>query len=226
MRLGRILAATLPEEPEVFGLLALMEIQASRLSARETQEGEFIPITEQNRARWDRLLIQRGLSALARAEALGGADGPYALQAALGACHARAARPEETDWAGMTALYDRLLAVAPSPIVALNRAIACSMAFGPDAGLADLQTLEAAPALRSYAPLPAARAHMLFRAGRFEAARAAFESAAALSANSREKAFLLKRARECGDVIQESVGQEPVGQTAGDRESGDREAGS
>ncbi|HEY4252131.1 MAG TPA: DUF6596 domain-containing protein [Roseomonas sp.] len=197
-RLGRILAGLTPEEPEVFGLLALMEIQASRLAARTAPDGSSLSLAEQNRARWDQLLIRRGLAALARAEALGGAQGPYALQAALAACHARARRMEDTDWRRMAALYDTLREVMPSPVVDLNRAVAHSMAFGPEAGLALVEEIAQAAALRNYAPLPAARGDFLFRAGRLAEARAQFEQAAALSRNAREKAFLLARAAACG----------------------------
>ena len=196
-RLGRILAGLMPDEPEVLGLLALMEIQASRLAARTAPDGAFIPITAQNRARWDRLLIGRGFTALARAKALGGADGPYALQAALAACHARAPRAEDTYWAEIAALYDRLRVVRPSPVVDLNRAIAHSMAFGPEAGLVLLDTLDRADALAGYAPLPAARGDMLFRAGRLAEAKEAFTGAAALTRNARERDFLLGRAAAC-----------------------------
>lgn len=196
-RLGRILAGLMPDESEVHGLLALMEIQASRLRARTGPDGAFVPITQQNRANWDQLLIRRGLNALAQAEALGGADGPYALQAALAACHARARRAEETDWPRIAALYDRLREVMPSPVVDLNRAVAHSMAFGPEAGLALVDQLADAAALRNYAPLPAARADFLFRAGRLSEAKAAFETAAALTRNERERAFLLERAAAC-----------------------------
>jgi RNA polymerase sigma factor (sigma-70 family) len=195
-RLGRILAGLAPDEPEVFGLLALMEIQASRLAARLGADGSPIPLTEQNRARWDPLLIRRGLAALSRAEALGGAAGPYALQAALAACHARARRAEETDWRRISALYDVLRLVMPSPVVDLNRTVAHSMAFGPEAGLALLDEIDLA-ALRHYAPLPAARGDFLFRAGRLTEAKVQFEHAARLSRNGREKAFLLGRAAAC-----------------------------
>ncbi|PXA84541.1 RNA polymerase subunit sigma-24 [Nostoc sp. 3335mG] len=197
-RLGRILAGLAPDEPEVHGLLALMEIQASRLAARSAPDGGFVPITEQDRGRWDRLLIQRGLAALARVEALGGTDGPYALQAALAACHARAATAADTNWHRIAGLYDRLLEVMPSPIVDLNRAVAHSMAFGPEAGLALLDALAEAETLRGYAPLPAARGDFLFRAGRLVEAREAFDAAAALTRNVRERAFLLARAEACG----------------------------
>jgi RNA polymerase sigma factor (sigma-70 family) len=196
-RLGRILTRLAPDEPEVFGLLALMEIQASRLAARVNADGSAVPLTEQNRTRWDQLLIRRGLGALARARALGGARGFYALQAAIAACHARARKAEETDWEGMAALYDALREVAPSPIVDLNRAVAHSMAFGPEEGLKLIDEIADAAALRNYAPLPAAKGDFLFRAGRLAEARAEFEQAAELSRNAREKAFLLKRAAEC-----------------------------
>lgn len=196
-RLGRILAGLMPDEPEVFGLLALMEIQASRLATRTGPDGAFIPLTEQNRARWDQMLIRRGFLALQRAENLGGADGPYALQAALAACHARARKAEDTDWQKIAALYDTLRAVMPSPVVDLNRAVAHSMAFGPDAGLALIDATDQ-EALRTYAPLHAARGDFLFRAGRFTEAKIEFERAADLSRNTREKAFLLARAAACG----------------------------
>lgn len=197
-RLGRILVRLAPDEPEVFGLLALMEIQASRLAARTAADGAPIPLTEQNRARWDQMLIRRGLAALKRAEVLGGADGPYALQAALAACHARARRAEDTDWKRMAALYDRLSGVMPSPVVDLNRAVAYSMAFGPEAGLVLIDQIAEAAALRNYAPLPAARGDFLFRAGRLAEAREQFERAAGFSRNAREKEFLLGRAAACG----------------------------
>ncbi|KRC82267.1 RNA polymerase sigma factor [Sphingomonas sp. Root241] len=197
-RLGRILAALMPEDPEVSGLLALMEIQASRLSARTGPDGALLTLTEQNRARWDQLLIRRGLDALARAEALGGADGPYALQAALAACHARARTAVDTDWPHIAALYDRLRVVMPSPVVDLNRAVAHSMAFGPEAGLRLVDEIADAAALRNYAPLPAARGDFLFRAGRLAEARSEFEAAASLTRNAREAAFLLARANACG----------------------------
>ena len=151
-RLGRILAGLAPDEPEVFGLLALMEIQASRLAARTAPDGSLVPLTEQNRARWDQLLIRRGLAALERAEALGGADGPYALQAALAACHARARKAEDTDWKRIAALYDRLGEVMPSPVVDLNRAVAHSMAFGPEAGLTLVDEIAQAAALAQLRP--------------------------------------------------------------------------
>jgi RNA polymerase sigma factor (sigma-70 family) len=205
-RLGRVLAGLTPEDApenaEVFGLLALMEIQASRLSARIGPDGALVPLTEQNRARWDQLLIRRGLDALARAEALGGPEasdrGPYALQAALAACHARARLAADTDWPRIAALYDQLRTVAPSPVVDLNRAIAHSMAFGPETGLRLLDEIAGDDALRHYAPLPAARGDFLFRAGRLAEARCEFEAAAKLTRNARESAFLLARADACG----------------------------
>ncbi len=199
-RLGRILAGLMPEDGEVLGLLALMEIQASRLKARTGPDGAAIPVTEQDRARWDYLLIRRGLDALARAEALGPKEedvGPYVLQAALAACHARARRAAETDWPRIAALYDRLRVVAPSPVVDLNRAIAHSMAFGPEAGLRLVDEIGAAAALRHYAPLPAARGDFLFRAGRLAEARSEFQAAATLTRNVQERVFLLARADAC-----------------------------
>ena len=199
-RLGRILAGLMPEDAEVLGLLALMEIQASRHRARSGPDGALIPLTEQDRARWDHLLIGRGLDALARAEALGpkvGDVGPYVLQAALAACHARARRAADTDWPRIAALYDRLRVVAPSPVIDLNRAIAHSMAFGPEAGLRLVDEIADAGALRDYAPLPAARGDFLFRAGRLAEARSEFKAAATLTRNARERAFLLARADAC-----------------------------
>ena len=195
-RLGRMLARLMPEDPEVFGLLALMEIQASRLAARIGPDGALIPITKQDRARWDRLLIQNGLAALDRAEALGG-GGPYALQAALAACHARARTAAVTDWHRIAALYDRLRTVMPSPVVDLNRAVAHSMAYGPETGLLLLADIANAATLRNYAPLPAARGDFLFRCGRLAEARTEFEAAARLTRNAREAAFLLARAGAC-----------------------------
>jgi RNA polymerase sigma factor (sigma-70 family) len=201
-RLGRILAGLVPEDAEVLGLLALMEIQASRLGARTGPDGAFIPLTEQDRAHWDQLLIRRGLDALARAEALATTDGdkrgPYGLQAALAACHARAHRAADTDWSRIAALYDRLRIVMPSPVVDLNRAIAHSIAFGPEAGLRLVDEIADIEALRHYAPLPAARGDFLFRAGRLAEARPEFEAAARLTRNAREAAFLLARADACG----------------------------
>jgi predicted RNA polymerase sigma factor len=197
-RLGRILAGLMPDEPEVHGLLGLMEIQASRLNARTDPDGTPILLPDQNRARWDQLLIRRGFAALVRAEALGGAEGPYALQAAIGACHARSRNGADTDWARIAGLYDRLSQALPSPVVELNRAIAYSMAFGPDAGLAQLAEIESVLALRDYPPLPAAKGDFLFRAGRPADAKAEFERAASLTRNEGERAFLLRRAAACG----------------------------
>jgi RNA polymerase sigma factor (sigma-70 family) len=196
-RLGRILASLMPHEPEVFGLLALMELQASRLIARTATDGSPIPLTEQDRSRWDQLLIRRGLAALKRVEALGGAKGPYALQAALAACHARARRAEETDWKRIAGLYDALRQVMPSPVVDLNRAVAYSMAFSLEAGLALLGEIEQTKAMQGYAPFPAAKGDFLFRMGRLAEAMIEFERAAALSRNERERAFLLRRAAAC-----------------------------
>ncbi|MFC3162777.1 RNA polymerase sigma factor [Ciceribacter thiooxidans] len=198
MRLCRILSGLVPDEPEVHGLLALMELHASRFPARTGADGAPVMITEQNRARWDRLLIQHGLAALGRAERLGGADGPYALQAAIVACHARAPRAEATGWRQIAALYDRLSRVMPSPVVDLNRAIAHSMAFGPETGLELLAPLEAEPALQGYAGMPAARGDFLLRAGRRAEAKAAFEKAARLAGNAAERRFLTARAAACG----------------------------
>jgi RNA polymerase sigma factor (sigma-70 family) len=195
-RLGRILAGLMPDEPEVLGLLALMEIQASRLAARAGPDGALLTLIEQDRARWDQLLIRRGLDALARAEALGD-DGPYVLQAALAACHARARKAVDTDWPRIAALYDRLCVVMPSPVVDLSRAVAHSMAFGPEAGLALVDAIADAEALRNYAPLPAARGDFLFRAGRLAEARGEFEAAARLTRNEREAAYLRARADAC-----------------------------
>jgi predicted RNA polymerase sigma factor len=187
----------MPEDAEAFGLLALMEIQASRLAARLGPGGELVPLAAQDRTRWDQLSIQRGLEALARAEALGG-GGAYVLQGALAACHARARSAAETDWVSISALYDRLCVVAPSPVVELNRAIAHSMAFGPEAGLVLLEAIADDPALRGYAPLPAARGDCMFRAGRLAEARDAFETAAKLTRNAAEAEFLKARAAACG----------------------------
>jgi RNA polymerase sigma factor (sigma-70 family) len=196
LRLGRVLAELAPGEPEVHGLVALMEIQASRLRARVGPAGEPILLLDQDRARWDWLLIQRGLAALARAEALGGALGPYALQAAIAACHARARTPEQTDWVRICALYDALAQLAPSPVVELNRAVALAMAFGPEAGLELVDQLAAVPALKSYHLLPSVRGDLLARLGRAEEARQELERAAELASNQRERALLLARAEK------------------------------
>jgi RNA polymerase sigma factor (sigma-70 family) len=194
LRLGRILAELVPGEPEVHGLVALMEIQSSRSRARVGPSGEPVLLLEQNRARWDQLLIRRGLAALERAEALGGALGPYALQAAIAACHARARTAEETDWVRITALYDALAGLTPSPIVELNRAVAVSMAFGAAAGLQLIDALTTEPALKNYHLLPSVRGDFLVKLGRFDEARAEFERAASLTRNAREHTLLLERA--------------------------------
>lgn len=197
LRLGRVLAGLMPQEPEVHGLVALMEIQASRAHARTGPGGEPILLLEQDRARWDRLLIRRGLAALERAVRLGGAQGPYALQAAIAACHARALNAADTDWARIAALYDALAARVPSPVVELNRAVAHAMAYGPQAGLDLADALADAPALRNYHLLPSVRADLLRRLGRFDEARPEFERAAALTRNVRERELLLARAAAC-----------------------------
>jgi predicted RNA polymerase sigma factor len=198
LRLGRILAGLAPAEPEVHGLVALMEIQASRLRARTGPSGEPILLMEQDRSRWDHLLVRRGLTALTRAEALereaGGALGPYALQAAIAACHARARAPAETDWKRIAALYDGLAQLTPSPVVELNRAVAVTMAYGPEEGLALVDAIAAEPALRGYHLLPSVRGDFLEKLGRFDEARSEFERAASLTRNSREIRLLLDRA--------------------------------
>jgi len=197
LRLGRILAELIPTEPEVHGLVALMEIQASRLGARVGSGGEPILLLDQDRARWDRLLIRRGLAALERAERLGGALGPYALQAAIAACHARATTATDTDWPRIVALYDAVVQLAPSPVVELNRAVAVGMAFGPAAGLDLVDALVTEASLASYHLLPAVRGDLLRKLGRYEEARAEFERAASLTENARERELLLRRAAEC-----------------------------
>ncbi len=197
LRLGRILAGLAPKEPEVHGLVALMEIQASRLRARTGPSGEPILLLEQNRARWDQLLVRRGLAALARADGLGGALGLYALQAAIAACHARARTAEDTEWGRIAALYDALAQLAPSPVVELNRAVAVSMAFDPAAGLELVDGLVAEPSLKGYHLLPGVRGDLLFKLGRNDEARAEFERAASLTRNARERDLMLTRAAEC-----------------------------
>ena len=197
LRLGRILAELASHEPEVHGLVALMEIQASRSRARVSSSGEPILLLDQNRAHWDQLLIRRGFAALDRAEKLGGMGGPYALQAAIAACHARALSPEATDWARIVALYEALAQLAPSPIVELNRAVAVAMAFGPAAGLEVVDGLIAEPSLRNYHLLPSVRGDLLKKLGRFDEARGEFERAAALTRNARERELLIDRARTC-----------------------------
>ena len=203
LRLGRILAELAPVEPEVHGLVSLMEIQASRLRARVGPTGEPVLLLDQNRARWDHVLVQRGLTALDRAEELGGSRGPYALQAAIAACHARALDPAETDWARIAALYDALAELAPSPIVELNRAVAIAMAFGPAAGLEIVDALTAEASLENYYLLPAVRADFLVKLRRFEEARADLERAASLTKNTSERELLLSRARSCEAAMAE-----------------------
>ncbi|MGW3342299.1 RNA polymerase sigma factor [Nonomuraea rubra] len=197
LRLGRVLAGLMPKEPEVHGLVALMEIQASRSAARVGPEGEPILLLEQNRARWDRLLIGRGLAALDRAEELSGTLGPYTLQAAIAACHARALTPEDTDWVRIAALYEALARMSRSPVVELNRAVALSMAYGPAAGLELLDQIVAEPSLKGYHLLPSVRGDLLFKLGRLEEARAEFERAAGMTRNARERALLEERATAC-----------------------------
>ena len=197
LRLGRILAELMPNEAEVHGLAALMEIQASRSRARIRPSGEPILLLDQNRALWDQLLIRRGLAALQRAEQLSEARGSYTMQAAIAACHARARTAIETDWRRIAALYAALAELAPSPVVDLNRAVAVSMAFGPAAGLEIVDALRSEPSLQSYHLLPTVRGDFLFKLSRFSEARAEFERAAALTRNGRERALLLKRAEEC-----------------------------
>jgi len=197
LRLGRVLAGLAPQEPEVHGLVALMEIQASRARARVGPGGEPVLLLDQDRARWDRLLIGRGLAALERAEALGGALGRYALQAATAACHARAATADDTDWGRIAALYDALAQIAPSPIVELNRAVAVAMAFGPAAGLDLVDALADEPTLEGYHLLSSVRGDLLAKLGRHAEAREAFERAASLTRNARERDLMLERAARC-----------------------------
>jgi RNA polymerase sigma-70 factor, ECF subfamily len=202
LRLGRVLAELAPREPEVHGLVALMEIQASRSGARTGPSGEPILLLDQNRARWDQLLISRGLAALIRSEKLragndDGRQGPYALQAAIAACHARARTPEETDWAQIVALYSELARLTPSPVVELNRAVALAMAFGPAAGLELVDALTSEPSLENYHLLPSVRGDLLKKLGRIDEARAEFERAARLTRNTRERELLIGRARAC-----------------------------
>ncbi len=201
LRLGRILAELTPTEAEVHGLVALMEIQASRLRARVGPSGDPVLLLDQDRARWDRLLIRRGLAALQRAERLGGAMGPYALQAAIAACHARAPSAAETDWPRIVALYDAVAQLLASPVVELNRAVAMGMAFGAAAGLDLVDKLVNTPALKSYYLLPAVRGDLLRKLGRSNEARAEFERAASLTRNARERQLLEKRAAECAAEV-------------------------
>jgi RNA polymerase sigma factor (sigma-70 family) len=197
LRLGRVLAELMPTEPEVHGMVGLMEIQASRTAARTSPSGEPILLLEQDRARWNQLLIRRGLAALDRAEALGGAMGPYALQGAIAACHARARTADETDWPRIAGLYDELGRLMPSPVVELNRAVAVAMAFGPAAGLELVDALLAEPALKTYHLLPSVRADLLAKLGRRDEAQREFERAASLTRNERERTLLLDRAAAC-----------------------------
>ncbi|MGH8233583.1 MAG: RNA polymerase sigma factor [Rhodanobacteraceae bacterium] len=197
MRLGRVLAGLAPRNPEVHGLVALMEIQASRLHARTAADSTPILLLDQHRARWDRLLIRLGLASLERAEKLGGADGNYALQAAIAACHARAQHAADTDWSKVASLYARLAAVTPSPVVELNRAVAVAMAEGPQAGLGIVDTLRNERALADYHLLPSVRGDLLFKLGRLNEARAEFERAAAMAGNAREAELLRRRAQAC-----------------------------
>lgn len=197
LRLGRILAELVPNEPEVHGLVALMEIQASRSAARVGRSGEPILLLDQNRGQWDQLLIRRGLAALERAERLGGTAGTYTMQAAIAACHARARTAAETDWKRIAELYDSLAQLVPSPIVELNRAVAYAMAFGPEVGLELIDTVASEPSLKSYHLLPSVRGDFLFKLGRSAEARAEFERAAAMTRNARERELLLDRARAC-----------------------------
>jgi RNA polymerase sigma factor (sigma-70 family) len=208
MRLGRVLAGLAPSEPEVHGLVALMEIQASRAAARVTSSGEPVLLLDQDRGRWDQLLIGRGLAALARAEELGGAQGPYALQAAIAACHARARSADATDWERIATLYDALAARTPSPVVELNRAVAVGMARGPAAGLELADALQSEPSLKTYHLLPSVRGDLLAKLGRNDEARAEFERAASLTQNARERTLLLQRAAESlrGRVTAPSAG--------------------
>jgi predicted RNA polymerase sigma factor len=202
LRLGRILVELLPKDPEVHGMVALMEIQASRTKARVSSSGEPILILDQNRALWDHLLIRRGLAALERAETLGSSRGRYTLQAAIAACHARAIVAEETDWERIATLYAELAKLSPSPIVDLNRAVAIAMAFGPQAGLALVEQLALEPALQSYHLLPSVRGDLLIRLRRFDEARGEFERAASLTRNARERQLLLGRAEDAQRLTQ------------------------
>jgi predicted RNA polymerase sigma factor len=199
LRLGRILAELMPQEAEVHGLVALMEIQASRTRARVGPTGEPVLLLDQNRALWDRLLIGRGLAALERADRLGGSRGPYALQGAIAACHARALTAESSDWVEIVRRYEELGQLVPSPVVELNRAVAVGMAFGPQAGLDLVDALTAEPALKGYHLLPSVRGDLLVKLGRQQEAREEFERAAALTRNARERTLLLERARSCNE---------------------------
>jgi predicted RNA polymerase sigma factor len=202
LRLGRILTGLLPQEPEAHGLVALMEIQSSRMGARTDANGDPILLLAQNRTRWSRLLIQRGLAALDRAQALVGPSGPYTLQAAIAACHARAVTADDTDWARIVALYDALAQLLPSPVIELNRAVAVSMAHGPAPALELVDAIAAEPRLKGYHLLPSVRGDLLERLGRFAEAREEFARAAGLTRNARERTLLLGRATACGTAAQ------------------------
>jgi predicted RNA polymerase sigma factor len=204
LRIGRALTAVAPHEPEAHGLLALMELNASRAAARTDDAGEPILMLDQNRALWDQIQIRRGMQALARARELGGQGGFYALQAAIIACHAQAGTASDTDWPGITELYAELAAVAPSPVIELNRAIAVSMAESPQAGLAIVEGLMGEPALKTYHLLPSVRGDLLYKLGRYDEARGAFEAAAALAGNRRERDLLRRRAAEAADATMSS----------------------
>jgi predicted RNA polymerase sigma factor len=203
LRLGRILAELTPQEPEVHGLVALMEFQESRSRARVDPHGEPILLLDQSRSMWDQLLIRRGFTALERAEELGGIPGPYALQAAIASCHAQALTPEETNWARIVALYDALAQLMPSPVVELNRAVAVMMAYGPAAGLEVVDALTSEPSLKNYHLMPSVRGDLLNKMGRFDEARIEFERAASLTRNGRERQLLLDRAAACRRTNQE-----------------------
>jgi predicted RNA polymerase sigma factor len=196
MRLGRVLAELVPDHAEAHALVALMELHGSRFAARRAPDGSAVPLAAQDRMRWDRLLIAHGLAALDRADALGGQRGPYALQAAIAACHARAASADDTDWQQIAGLYDALVARLPTPVVELNRAVALGMAYGPDAGLEALEPLQSDAALAGYALLPAVRGDLLERLGRRSEARQSFLAAASLTSNERERYELLRRATD------------------------------
>jgi RNA polymerase sigma factor (sigma-70 family) len=203
LRLGRMLAALAPQEPEAAGLIALLELQASRLRARVGPDGEPVLLLDQDRSRWDRLLIRRGLAALARAQQLHPTMGPYTVQAAIAACHARALRPQDTDWERIVALYDALVQISPSPVVALNRAVAVAMAFGPAAGLSLVDALAGDPALQQYHLLPSVRGDLLSKLGRFAEAGREFERAAAMTTNARERKLNADRALACAAKVSE-----------------------
>jgi RNA polymerase sigma-70 factor, ECF subfamily len=205
LRLGRILAELVPEEAEVHGLVGLMEIQASRARARVDPSGDPILLLDQDRGRWDYVLVRRGLAALERAEGLSGARGPYALQAAIAACHARAHTADETDWARIAALYEELARIAPSPVVELNRAVAIGMAFGPASGLELVDALVSEPTLKTYHLLPSVRGDLLAKLGRLAEARTEFERAASLTRNARERKLLIARAAECARAFTETA---------------------